>query len=293
MNEALPIPRFRESDITAENLSLSLIAPDDNDGTADLMPPSIINHIHAYTEFIVCRQSGVSFCLEEQEIRLNPFDLVMIPAGVLHHIRSPYDPDLYQAVGIRLRRRRMACGTDLYGMAARVCRAGGVRIWPGMTDACARIRNIIDQTSSADGLMRLDAPLQMLSLLIHLSGRSDFRELPVSFFPESSGEIDRAAQLEQLLNNYFDRDLTLTSVAARLFISPSQLNRITHRIYGMTFHRMLTDCRLSAAEDLLRMTDLPASAIALKVGFSSPSGFYEAFHARCGMTPTAFRRRGL
>lgn len=78
-------------------------------------------------------------------------------------------------------------------------------------------------------------------------------------------------------------------LAARLFLSPSQLNRLLRENYGMTFREKMLRARMGQAARLLRHTDWPVCRIAEEVGYSVSTSFFHVFRTVYGMTPEQYR----
>ncbi len=72
--------------------------------------------------------------------------------------------------------------------------------------------------------------------------------------------------------------------------SESALSRQIKRITGKTFKELLQLRRFEQAEYLLRSTALPASDIAMAVGYENTSYFYRRFRELYGMSPKEFRQ---
>jgi two-component system response regulator YesN len=85
--------------------------------------------------------------------------------------------------------------------------------------------------------------------------------------------------------------LTLSDVAAEVFISPCYLSRLFKTICGTSFQDYLTNVRIDRAKTLLRDTQMPCRAIGQQVGYESPSYFSKVFKQITGMSPTEFRQR--
>ena len=80
--------------------------------------------------------------------------------------------------------------------------------------------------------------------------------------------------------------MTMASVAA---LSPAHFARAFAATIGMTpFHYVMTR-RLARAHELLRRTDRSVLAIALDVGFKTPSHFTSRFRREFGITPREIR----
>ena len=79
-------------------------------------------------------------------------------------------------------------------------------------------------------------------------------------------------------------------LAAAAGISPRQLERLFGAHLGTTPARYYLDLRLQRARTLVRQTALPLIDVAVESGFSSPSHFSRAYHARFGASPSTERR---
>jgi len=100
-------------------------------------------------------------------------------------------------------------------------------------------------------------------------------------------------RLEQLMVQercYENENLTLTTIAEQLDVSPQQLSELVNTNFGMSFPRYVRQHRVEAAKQLLAAE--PQSSvlsIGLATGFKSQSSFYTAFKDLTGQTPAAFR----
>jgi transcriptional regulator GlxA family with amidase domain len=94
--------------------------------------------------------------------------------------------------------------------------------------------------------------------------------------------------IEAVLAGYMD-ELRVPELAARAGLSPRQLERRFQVELGRTPKRFVMEVRVGAAETLLATTDRPIGAIALEVGFQTPSHFAETFKALRGYPPNLAR----
>lgn len=89
---------------------------------------------------------------------------------------------------------------------------------------------------------------------------------------------------------YASPDISLSTVAAHVMLSPSYFSVVFHREIGETFVEYLTHVRIRKAKELLRSTALTSSEIAYQVGYDNPRYFFAVFRKVVGQSPTAFRR---
>lgn len=100
--------------------------------------------------------------------------------------------------------------------------------------------------------------------------------------------VNRA--IEYMRHNYAEQ-LSLDVLAGLAFVSKFHFTRVFKEITGSTPHQYLTQIRLTHAARLLQETDMPIGVVGLTSGFHRPTYFSNAFRARYGMSPNAFRTR--
>jgi len=94
--------------------------------------------------------------------------------------------------------------------------------------------------------------------------------------------------IQAMHKRYFD-SITLTELAAEVFVSPFHFSRIFAKATGVTPGRYLTAVRLFEAKRLLLTTSLTVSDVVCSVGYSSIGTFTSRFSRAVGMTPTQYR----
>lgn len=85
-------------------------------------------------------------------------------------------------------------------------------------------------------------------------------------------------------------DLSLTTLADLMQVTPGYLSTLFHRETGGTLAAHITAQRMKAALQLLRSTRLQVQSIAQLCGFSDPNYFARQFKRLYGTTPQAYRR---
>ncbi|MFZ3483554.1 helix-turn-helix domain-containing protein [Sphingomonas sp. 3-13AW] len=86
-----------------------------------------------------------------------------------------------------------------------------------------------------------------------------------------------------------DRQIGLDELAGLVGLSRFHFCTSLKAATGMTPHEWLTSLRMQRARELLATTDWPIIAIALEVGYQTPSAFAASFRKACETTPTAYR----
>jgi AraC family transcriptional regulator, regulatory protein of adaptative response / DNA-3-methyladenine glycosylase II len=84
---------------------------------------------------------------------------------------------------------------------------------------------------------------------------------------------------------------SVETLAKRVGVSPRHLRRLFLDKAGATPLQVHQAQRVLMAKQLLTETSMSITQVALAAGFASIRRFNDTFHARCGVAPSAFRRR--
>jgi AraC family transcriptional regulator len=106
----------------------------------------------------------------------------------------------------------------------------------------------------------------------------------------SSAEI---LPLLRIVRRRLDGDLSLAALSAAARQSPFVLHRAFRRVTGETTKRYTSRLRLERAAAELLLSPCSILEVALDSGFASHEVFTRAFLRRFGMSPRAYRTRGL
>ena len=106
----------------------------------------------------------------------------------------------------------------------------------------------------------------------------------------SSETDDVVATVSEYLTLNYNTNETAKELAARCFISESQLRRRFLAVYGMPPIAYRNHLRCKIAAKLLTQTRLSISEISERIGYTSMSDFYRAFIKHYGIPPSAYRK---
>ena len=87
------------------------------------------------------------------------------------------------------------------------------------------------------------------------------------------------------------QDIAVTDVADYLHISRSHLYGLFKKHLGTTPQAFLTSAKIINARELLTITDIPVSSVAISCGYQNPFAFSRAFKKETGMTPREYREK--
>ncbi len=105
---------------------------------------------------------------------------------------------------------------------------------------------------------------------------------------EGIGPIQRAKSYIRL---HYREPITVSGLAEMLSLSRSYFSRLYHQETGQTVQDFLFQCRLTAAKQLLRESDLSIEEIALFCGFRTAPAFSKTFRAHEGLSPAHYRKK--
>ncbi|WP_319560553.1 response regulator [Marispirochaeta sp.] len=153
-------------------------------------------------------------------------------------------------------------------------------------------------------LQEMDLSLDDQSLIAYQP--SSFHSLrdAQGFFDRMIGEIEgsiRARRHEMMISRvekakkiiaeeYADPTFSLTRMCDKLYLSTSQFSVLFKEGTGQTFVEYLTSCRINAAKQLLKTTDLKSYEIAECTGYTDPRYFSLLFRRHTNMTPMEYRK---
>ncbi|WP_026510292.1 response regulator transcription factor [Butyrivibrio sp. LC3010] len=107
---------------------------------------------------------------------------------------------------------------------------------------------------------------------------------------DSGNEENTVLQIKQFIKDHLsDADLSRTTIAEAVHISPDYLSYFFHKESGEVLSSYVNGERIAAAKKLLINSQASSQEIAEKTGFSNVSYFHKQFKKATGLTPNAYR----
>ncbi|HEY3378198.1 MAG TPA: helix-turn-helix domain-containing protein [Armatimonadota bacterium] len=132
---------------------------------------------------------------------------------------------------------------------------------------------------------KIVAGLKLMNLFAeHLCEMAHLR-----FAWEASSGRQLITQALAFMQEHLGERLTLAQVAAHVHCSPGHFCKRFHQVLGISFMGYLQQKRVEAAQEHLRRTALPITAIAFESGFNSLSQFNRTFKKMTGHSPRSYR----
>lgn len=106
-------------------------------------------------------------------------------------------------------------------------------------------------------------------------------------------ELSDAARLKNYIDQNYTKHLEAADLAAMLYKSESQINRIFRQAYQITPHQYLINKKMEAARILLTTTRLSIKAISAKLSFADEFYFSNVFKRHTGKSPREYRQESI
>lgn len=142
------------------------------------------------------------------------------------------------------------------------------------------IKSIIDDFKKKELLYREMTSAVLKKILVRLYKSS---------IQISSGNSDTVSKIIEIINNNYEKKISLKNIAANFGYHEYHLNRIFAKITGTSIYNYLQSVRMEQAKKLLINTNLTNFEIAEKVGINSAAHFSAYFKKAAGITPKQYR----
>jgi AraC family transcriptional activator of pobA len=213
---------------------------------------------------------------------------IIVPTGMVHGFR--FQPESDGTVLTILADRLEALAATDRRLAGFFQTVRVVLLPDCDADAAEARRCLADLKAELDGraVGRMALVEALLSTaLVHLAraGSDAADELP----PTSDRDLSRIEHLVELVDAHFREHRPVGFFADRLGLSPTHLNRLARLHLGESVQALIDRRLIAEARRALVFTIEPATAVALRLGFSDPAYFNRFFRKNVGMTPGRFR----
>ena len=248
-----------------------------------------ILHDHCYNELFVCKSGKIEIKTANETIVLNRNDIAIFPPALEHTLKKNESPEInYSVIGFSFSKRSTANGFELYRVFKNTFYSSEPLIIRNAARLASRAvsvsENIRKTTNSFSHI------LEFSSLLTEIAENQKLRETEKNSNNSPSVELGRISALEQIIASKYTEDLTSKSIAAELFISERHLSRIVAKRYNKTLKEVIVSKRIKAAEEMLVNSDISATNLGARLGFSDNKIFYREFKKKHGITPTEYRK---
>lgn len=280
---------FQECSIIVDNMQLKTILSYSHDKTDQLINPLLVftMHTHPFAELFVCCKDRILINTPYGMETLNAYEVMIIPPNLPHRCITDIGDQVWFALPFTCTKISEQSDIDLYDLFSPCIEETEILHFRNCDIFVDTIESIFQSIKAG----KKATLLHFVYLLTDLLEKHE-EAVPETNIEYISGnsDMERLEYLDQYINNRFMMELSVEKIAATLFISTRQLNRISIKRYGKTLYQVIIEKRIKAAEQLLLNTDLTTEEIAYAVGFGSRANFFREFRKKCGVTPTEYRK---
>lgn len=230
-------------------------------------------HYHSLYEIYFLLEGNCTYFIDNRVYNVQPGDIVIVPAGIIHHTK--YDE-------IKHTRILINCATRYIPASACYEISLGNYLYrnPGITSEAMRIfKNIEEEYKLKDRLSDEIIFCHTHSLFYLLARNAD-----TCVSVDSRNKV--IEQAVAYIRENFSSDVTLSSMAEMLSVSPEHFSRMFKKETGLGFSKYLNSLRLQHAEQLLRTTEKAnITRIAESCGFEDSNYFSKKFKEMYGVSP--------
>ncbi|MBO5552326.1 MAG: helix-turn-helix domain-containing protein [Lachnospiraceae bacterium] len=250
-------------------------------------------HWHSCVEMIMPLENIYTVTVMGKTYRLSPGDILLIPSGALHSIKSPES-------GYRFIFQFEAEPVEkllTYSHAKNVLETAFLFSQdqtPGFYECAVKFIHTLSEVYWQNAASR-DVRIYGL-ILDFIADYNDYRQEVDNADDElpklSVSEEHRRAILQVInyIDDHFYEEITLEQMARMADFSKFYFTRLFKFYTGQTFYHYLNRKRVSAAQTLLSKPDISITDIAFRSGFNSSSSFARAFKSWTSYTPREYRR---
>ncbi|MBE9460888.1 helix-turn-helix domain-containing protein [Dyadobacter subterraneus] len=150
-----------------------------------------------------------------------------------------------------------------------------------------------DELNSRIDEFSQDVMISQVELLLNYANRFYKRQ----FLTRKATSNSLLQQLEELLDNYFDNQIsgkegipTVQFLSENLNISSSYLSDMLRSLTGQNAQQHIHQKLIEKAKEKLSTTSLTISEVAYELGFEHPQSFSKLFKTKTNLSPLEFRR---
>lgn len=245
-------------------------------------------HLHErFVQILYIHAGGGEALMDGGRQRLRGGSLVTMPPHHVHGFVFTPDTDGIVVTMTESHMRTLLAGVPDAVALFEQARHDRVRRSESLAEALLLFRAEMETVSAWRGAS-MSALLTVI--LIGIARRAD------AVAPAAARASSRPArhfqQFQQLLEADYREQNDVGSYAARVGITPTQLNRICRQLTGHSALQLIHARVMAQAQRDLLFSDLEIKHIALSLGFADAAYFSRFFARQVGQTPTAFRQSG-
>lgn len=248
-------------------------------------------HQHDFYEVYYFISGNVEYNVEGRTYELKSGDLLLINPLELHHPRIAPDQQDYERIVLWINKNYLSelcfnktsltrCFDNSLPDHTNLLRPAKMQ----QTYISAMLTELISENSSDSYAVEIASEAILLRFLVELN-RLTINSETAEKKEEGSSSI--IPDVLEYINNHFCEKLTLSGISDEFFVSKYYLSHAFNTSVGTSVHRYIILKRLIHAKQML-LSGIKSTTAATNCGFNDYAGFYRAFTAEYGVTPTEF-----
>lgn len=248
-------------------------------------------HQHDFYEVYYFLGGSVEYSVEGRTYELKPGDLLLINPLELHQPRITPDQQAYERIVLWINKNYLSelcfnktsltrCFDSAQPDHTNLLRPTKIQ----QTYISAMLTELISESSSDSYAVEIASEAILLRFLVELN-RLTISSKKTENKEEGSSSI--IPDVLEYINNHYCEKLTLNGIADEFFVSKYYLSHVFNSAVGTSVHRYIVLKRLIHAKQML-LSGIRSTTAAEHCGFNDYAGFYRAFTAEYGVTPTEF-----
>ena len=248
-------------------------------------------HWHTPLEIIMPEKGRYYAKCVNEEVTLNPGDILFIAPGTLHSLapiggigsRIILQIDTSIIRGVKNTDSIMSFLSPMYLLTAQSSKS----IYKEIRQSLIEIKKEYQNDTPFLETSVYGKLLYILSLI----GRSEAYRTAENFSGRSKNReyAEKFLRICDYISLHCTEDLTLEETANMAGFSKYHFTRLFKQFANRSFYQYLSQCRIYTAEKYLSSTDYNITDIAFKSGFTSLSSFIRMFKRIKGVTPSEYR----
>ena len=248
-------------------------------------------HQHDFYEVYYFIGGSVEYSVEGRTYELKSGDLLLINPLELHQPRIAPDQQDYERIVLWINKNYLSelcfnktsltrCFDSSQPDHTNLLRPSKIQ----QTYISAMLDELITENTSDGYAVEIASEAILLRFLVELNRLTITSSMNIKKEEVSSSIIP---DVLEYINNHFCEKLTLSEIADEFFVSKYYLSHAFNNVVGTSVHRYIVLKRLIHAKQML-LSGIRSTTAAENCGFNDYAGFYRAFTAEYGVTPTEF-----
>ena len=248
-------------------------------------------HQHDFYEVYYFIGGSVEYSVEGRTYELKSGDLLLINPLELHQPRIAHNQQDYERIVLWINKNYLSelcfnktsltrCFDSSQPDHTNLLRPSKIQ----QTYISAMLDELITENTSDGYAVEIASEAILLRFLVELNRLTITSSMNIKKEEVSSSIIP---DVLEYINNHFCEKLTLSEIADEFFVSKYYLSHAFNNVVGTSVHRYMVLKRLIHAKQML-LSGIRSTTAATNCGFNDYAGFYRAFTAEYGVTPTEF-----